>query len=293
MALKRHDLYVGCKESATEADLDRYEALGQWVADVKADGEWGVCFITPQGQRFESRTALRIEETDSGALELARWQFPEALYGAVFVGEVGLGTQRAVDEYARDGYRKFYVFDLVSLQGKDLRDVPLEDRRRLLEAIWSMLGDEDVKRFRLVEQRRSGFRQMYRDIIAAGGEGIVLKKLGTPYRSMNSDHKVPWWVKCKKVATQDMVVLDFGYGEKTKEITSFVCGMYVKGALKPVCKVSIQGELYEQRRSLQVEDWRGKVVEVEGEMIFRSGAVRHGFVVRVRHDKSPGECVLQ
>ena len=72
-------------------------------------------------------------------------------------------------------------------------------------------------------------------------------------------------------------------------------GLYVNGKLKPVMKAGLCPEIYEMRNrgELKLEEWRGQVVEVQGYEIFKSGAVRSGYVIRKRTDKSTSESTLE
>jgi bifunctional non-homologous end joining protein LigD len=81
------------------------------------------------------------------------------------------------------------AFDLLELDGVDLRREPIEIRKRTLS--------------RLLRRKHAGisFNRhfdvegaiVYRHACALGCEGIVSKQLGTPYRPGRSDH----WVKVK------------------------------------------------------------------------------------------------
>jgi len=84
------------------------------------------------------------------------------------------------------------AFDLLELDGMDLRPEPIEVRKRTLS--------------RLLRHKHVGisFNQhidvegaiVYRHACALGCEGIVSKKLGSPYRPGRSDH----WLKIKNPA---------------------------------------------------------------------------------------------
>jgi len=81
------------------------------------------------------------------------------------------------------------VFDLIELEGEDLRRKPIEDRKHKLS--------------RLVRTPRPGIvvnehydgdgETVFKYACKLGCEGIVSKRLGSPYRSGRSAH----WVKVK------------------------------------------------------------------------------------------------
>ena len=84
------------------------------------------------------------------------------------------------------------AFDLLELDGDDLRRRPIEERKRALK--------------RLLRREHPGiaFNQffdvegaiVFKNACALGCEGIVSKRLGSPYRSGRADH----WLKIKNPA---------------------------------------------------------------------------------------------
>jgi bifunctional non-homologous end joining protein LigD len=82
-----------------------------------------------------------------------------------------------------------FVFDLIELAGKDLRRAPVEERKRLLAKLlrtssWALQLNEHI-----VESGDIVFRHACK----LGFEGIVSKRLGSPYISGRSHH----WIKMK------------------------------------------------------------------------------------------------
>jgi len=288
--VERHAAYMGCKESVRPEDLDKFEG-GRWVAEIKEDGEWAVCFIGPDHpRRFYSRTGLAIP-TRNGIEALANWPFPEGLE-LTLVGELQNHTQAATDLYDKTGFRQYHVFDMVSLHGNDTRGLTLRDRRELLTALWKNLGPETTRRFVLVDQWKRDFRHLFNRVEAQGGEGLILKDTTQTYRPTNEDQKVEHWLKVKRVTTVEAIITGFAYGEKTKEIVAFTVAMYRDGVLTPIGKASLQGALRKKRDTFVLDDFVGKVVEIEAFGQFTSGAMRSGFVIRLRPDKAPKDCVL-
>jgi bifunctional non-homologous end joining protein LigD len=81
------------------------------------------------------------------------------------------------------------AFDLLELDGEDLRRQPIEKRKNLLAKLLkgSHLG------LVLNEHFEEDGATVYRAACQLGCEGIVSKRLGSPYRSGRSAH----WVKVK------------------------------------------------------------------------------------------------
>jgi bifunctional non-homologous end joining protein LigD len=81
------------------------------------------------------------------------------------------------------------AFDLLELDGQDLRRVPIEERKALLA---KLLRDSHLS-IVLNEHFEEDGAIVFREACKLGCEGIVSKRLGSPYRSGRSAH----WVKVK------------------------------------------------------------------------------------------------
>ena len=92
--------------------------------------------------------------------------------------------------YRRDDRRVFlYAFDLIALDGDDLRREPIEHRKVLLTRLLAKAPEGLQVNDHIVEPGDVVFRHACQ----LGFEGIVSKRLGSPYRSGRSRH----WVKSK------------------------------------------------------------------------------------------------
>jgi len=81
------------------------------------------------------------------------------------------------------------AFDLLELDGRDLRREPIEERKRLLT---KLLNGQQTS-ILLNEHFTEDGEIVFREACKLGCEGIVSKRLGSPYRSGRSPH----WVKVK------------------------------------------------------------------------------------------------
>jgi bifunctional non-homologous end joining protein LigD len=94
------------------------------------------------------------------------------------------------------------AFDLIELDGEDLRRMPIERRKGTL--------------LRLIRDRHPGIvfnahyivdgAIVFKNACALGCEGIVSKRLGTPYRAGRSPH----WLKIKNPAAPAVRRLEEG-----------------------------------------------------------------------------------
>jgi DNA ligase D-like protein (predicted ligase) len=95
----------------------------------------------------------------------------------------------------------FYAFDLVELDGEDLRDLPLRERRAMLR---DLVGDHDPSsRIQFSPAFEGTGAELLAGACAMGLEGIVSKRLDSKYRSGRQKS----WLKTKCYAEEDFTVI--------------------------------------------------------------------------------------
>src|SRR5690606_13396863 len=92
-----------------------------------------------------------------------------------------------------------FVFDLLYLDGVDLRRVPLKDRRPMLQR--TLMPQANVQ---LVEQFDVDGIAAFEAASALGLEGLVAKKRDSTYVSGT---RSPSWLKVKKRTTDEFIVV--------------------------------------------------------------------------------------
>ena len=102
-----------------------------------------------------------------------------------------------------------FCFDLLHVDGRDLLDEPLSER---IEVMRSVLPAELIVPRHLVGAE-SEVVEVFTEAVAAGFEGVVVKKLHAPYAAGRRDSG---WVKLKPRHTFDLAVTaaEWGYGRR-------------------------------------------------------------------------------
>ena len=111
---------------------------------------------------------------------------------AIVVDERGLSVFDALRYRLRDHAAVLCAFDLIELDGEDLRWARLEDRKRKLADL--LRGTDDGIAFNKHFDGDGAI--IFEHACALGCEGIVSKRLGSAYRSGRVDH----WLKIKNPA---------------------------------------------------------------------------------------------
>lgn len=158
-----------------------------WVFERKLDGIRLLAFKQGLDVRLLSRNRL-LQNAAYPAVARAVTKLPAR--DVILDGE-------ATGVWGRRGEVAYHVFDVLWLDGRDLMDLPLDERRDALA------GLPFQPPLQLVE-RLDGFEPWER-ACREGWEGVVAKRRDAPYEHRRS----PYWLKMKCEATQELVVGGF------------------------------------------------------------------------------------
>src|SRR5215469_7301263 len=122
----------------------------------------------------------------------------------VVLGEDGLSSFADLQSAFQEGARKpltYFAFDLLHLDGHNLRGLPLVDRKAVLAQLLKSV-DGDV---RLSEHLEADGERVLRKACELGAEGIISKRAASPYISGRGGD----WIKLKCLQEQEFVVGGF------------------------------------------------------------------------------------
>lgn len=174
----------------------------------------------------------------------------------------------------------YQVFDLIAHRDIDARTLPYTKRRALLNAIFNDDWPADGP-VGLVESFPATAAK-HDELVAAGYEGSVLKRLDGHYASGRRGHG---WIKVKADATEDVVVMGF---EDGTDVGAVIFGQVKNGEL-------VRRGTAKRKPNLiptpDLMEWAGRVVEIKHNGQMKSGAFRHPRMLRIRDDKHPKEAV--
>lgn len=120
----------------------------------------------------------------------------------------------------------YMVFDILYLDGRDLRSLPWQERNKIL--IDTVQPNENIH---IVESFNEG-TSLFKAVKKQGLEGIVAKHKGSPYVS---GKKHQYWLKIKYRRQLSCVI--GGYTLNNKIINALLVGVYDNGELKYCGKV--------------------------------------------------------
>ena len=121
----------------------------------------------------------------------------------------------------------YFAFDILHLNGYNLRELPLIDRKRVLEGIFT--GDRSKSPLRISEFFEAKGSEVFRKACALGAEGIVSKLASGKYLS----ERGAVWRKSKCILEQEFVVVGFTLPSKGGSgIGALLLGYYDAGKLR-------------------------------------------------------------
>ena len=198
------------------------------------------------------------------------------------------------------------AYDLIELDGRDIREFEFRDRRENLERVVSTLGDETIFVTESVEAADwtdlAILRENSRDL---GVEGFMLKLRTSPYRV--GRHKGDWWKWKIDPLTIDAVLTyaQKGTGKRANLFTDLTFGVWHDGNLVTFAKAYsglTDAEIRQVDRFVRDNTLQtfGPVRMVKPELVFEIGfeaiqrssrhksgvAVRFPRILRQRDDKS-------
>jgi bifunctional non-homologous end joining protein LigD len=303
------------------ATLDTRPPTGDaWLYEVKWDGVRALCFIENNELKILSRSQKRCDQQYPELSVLPRQvKASEAILdGEIAVLDdkgrssfsliqprISVADANAVAHLSRSTPVNLFLFDLLYLDGYDLRGVPLEERKRLLAEVVTTSDRIHVSDFFTVDGNA-----MLEAARSNGLEGIVAKARGSKYEGRRSRD----WVKIKVISTGDFVIGGFTHGERDY-FSSLVLGLYdgqklthagqvgtgfnekslkeIYAKIEPLItkKTPFTGTV----KALRDVTWLQPelVAEIKFLEITPDGLLRAPVFVALRSDKDPKECVRE
>lgn len=181
----------------------------EWLHEIKLDGYRLICRLDRQGARLLTRRQLdwtRRFPQLAGAVESL------GLETAIFDGEVvvldpaGVSSFQDLQTALSNGATKrfvYYLFDLLYLEGYDLRERPLIERKELLAQV--LAGQGPASPLRHSEHLLGNGPEFFHQCCRRGLEGIVSKRIDRPYREGRGRD----WLKTKCVQREEFVIGGF------------------------------------------------------------------------------------
>jgi bifunctional non-homologous end joining protein LigD len=172
-----------------------------WVYEEKYDGIRLLAY--KQGKRVQLISRNNIDRS-AGYPEVAEAIAKLRPASLVLDGEVVIFNRKNVSQFQLlqqgKGHRKYATFDCLYVDGDDLRQKPLSERRQSLERVVSAIGPLLLSR-RLAANGLEAYEVAKR----RGYEGLVAKDLSSPYVESRSSY----WLKVKVHQEDEFIIAGY------------------------------------------------------------------------------------
>jgi len=269
-------------------DIDHYEgrppwAAPEWTMELKYDGIRLVWTNDDGTPRYYAR---------SGNEHTGRYPFladltlpPHTMLDGELVVPKGMSSDACA--LVNRGELVYVVFDVLTLDGNDLRRQPFELRRQVVEEIGGagLLGPRSMP-----SETFEPCEETARRLMAEGQEGVILKR----HRALYQEGRRSWdWLKVKAAFEVDAVIVDCdslptkGSLGDSNGWTVLSYGYMIGGKLVRAGSVGSS----EPREIQAAKVGHVAVIKCNG-INAETGALRHPRILRFRTDKTADECGL-
>jgi len=290
----------------------------EWVHETKFDGYRIQARITGKGVQLLTRGGLDWTARLGGRLPAALRRLP--CENAVLDGEVIAADDAGAADFAQlaehlsegdDSALIYCLFDLLYLDGLDLRSEPLVGRK---ERLRKLLGSRLRKGLHYSAHQVGDGAKLLKAACKAKLEGIISKLADAPYVSARDGS----WIKSKCVEVQEFIIVGFTHSTVLdKAVGALALGVTERGKLRYAGRIGtgftqksarmLYARLYALRQesppfagALSSHERRGVVwvkpklvAQVEFRAWTADGLVRHGAFKALRDDKPPREIVAE
>jgi bifunctional non-homologous end joining protein LigD len=279
-----------------------------WVFELKWDGYRAIAELDKKKVKLYSRNGLSFNERYPLLVnELQSLNLRAVLDGEVVVfDEDGRPNFQKLQHYDDNRHLPlvYYVFDILSLNNKDLKGLPLIERKRILKEI--LPANDFVRYSDHVEENGKAF---FEEVQKSNLEGIMAKKADNIYVE---GIRTKEWLKIKHTHTREAIIAGYTEGRGSrKHFGALILGEYKNKKLHYIGHTGTGfndkklKELWTMMQPLVIDKspfpekvpihsevtWvKPEIVcEIKYSEITRDGILRHPVFLHWREDKQPTE----
>ncbi len=197
-----------------------------WLYEMKYDGYRIMAFVEGNSVRLQSRNGndytKRFQSVVASMIDWAKGRAMVLDGEMVVVDESGKTNFQALQSYMKNPGAQsltYIIFDILALDGTDLRENRLIDRKETLEALMK----DAPKNLVYSRHVRDNGKESFEAACSMGMEGIVGKRADSIYSGTRNDD----WIKLKCDKRQEFVIGGYTLSDKkTSGVSSILLGVY-------------------------------------------------------------------
>lgn len=253
-----------------KAPIDTFQS-GLWVAEEKFDGHRALLFVE---RRVAGNVTVTLRSRSwklkkmSDGFQAAAKRLPSGIFDGELCAADAEGRSWNVPTAINDGNERYIVFDVIALAGENTESLSLRARRKLLE---EALQGRTNGRIQLSRQAKPS-QALLDEIYDRGGEGVILKRLDSPYQRCRSDA----WLKIKMRQEAELEVIDLEEGTRPGLLTI----AKIRDREGNITSVKVRNEDYVAEINRNPEKIKGRWMEIEYQVRTPDGNYRHPMMKR-------------
>lgn len=227
-----------------------------WLYEVKWDGYRAIAYINKGEAELQSRNNKSFDERFYPIFNsLRQWKIKAVIDGEIVViNDKGISDFSSLQNWRSesDGNLVFYMFDILWMDGNDLMQMSLTERRDILKSI-----KPPAKNIRISESFDTGAKEFFEVAKRLSLEGIIAKKADSKYYPAQRSKE---WLKIKTGKRQEVVIGGYTHNEESsKSFSSLLVGVFENGKLHYTGKIGtgfsnkLQKEMMQQFRPLIIK----------------------------------------
>ena len=292
--------------------VDAVPAGTGWLHEMKYDGYRTLIAVGGGEARCYTRSGLDWSDRFPGiAAEASKLRIKSALIDgeAVVLDAEGRSNFQALQNALKAAPTTidYFAFDLLELDGEDLTQQPLLDRKARLKSLLPARSP----RIRYSDDIKGSGEMLLERFCAAGLEGVISKLGNSKYVGARSGS----WVKTKCTKRQEFVIAGWTPSDKQRAFRSLVLAVHDGGTLRYAGKVGTGFDTAELSRLMKImapleqksptvpaprAEVRGAhwlrpelVAEIAYTEMTKDGTLRHPSYLGLREDKKPQAVVIE
>ena len=199
-----------------------------WIYEIKWDGYRAIAMVNKGKVNLISRNNKSFNDKFYPIVTaLQHWKINAIVDGEIIVlNDQGVAHFGSLQNWRSeaDGELIYYMFDILFLDGKDLKELPLLERRKILK---KHLPTDS--RLRFSESFDTSATKFLQQAASLGIEGIMAKKADSNYTEGDRTRQ---WLKIKANKRNEVVIGGFTQNENSaKSFSSLLVGVYENGKL--------------------------------------------------------------